>query len=98
MISSSIGWHSQNYSLYNTNLALADMIFVAPVDIHGTGFGAVTTVMTMQATGQGGAGVSEQGCSGWNGTSAIIGSSACAPAVVSDDEIQPAYTGGDSKT
>ncbi len=84
-------------ALCAANTAFADVMFIGPVDIHGTGFGAVAPIMTMQTTGAGGAGVAEQGCSGWNGSAVIIGAPACAPAVVSDDEIQPAYTGADSK-
>jgi hypothetical protein len=85
------------FTFCSANLAFADLVFLGPVDIHGTGFGTVGPIMTMQTTGQGGAGTDEQGCSGWNGTAVIIGASACAPAVVSDDETQPAYTGADSK-
>lgn len=85
------------FAVCTANLAFADVMFIGTVDIHGTGFGAVDPIMTMQTTGMGGAGTSEQGCSGWDGTKIIIGSPACAPAVVSDDETQPAYTGLDSK-
>jgi hypothetical protein len=39
----------------------ADVVFVGAVDIGGTGFGHVNTIMTMQATGQAMGGV-ESGC------------------------------------
>jgi len=84
-------------ALCAANVSYADMMFFGTIDKHGTGFGVVAPIMTMQSTGEGGAGVAEQGCSGWNGSAVIIGASACAPAVVSDDETQPAYTGADSK-
>src|SRR6266481_1361205 len=41
----------------------ADTVFVGPVDMSGTGFGAVNTVMTMQATGTQ-MGSVESGCVG----------------------------------
>jgi hypothetical protein len=44
-------------------IARADTTFVGPVDMSGTGFGAVNTVMTMQATGTQMGGV-ESGCVG----------------------------------
>jgi hypothetical protein len=84
-------------AMCTANVAYADLIFNEPISVTGTGFGTVAPIMTMQTTGAGGAGVAEQGCSGWNGSDVIIGLSACAPSVVSDDETQPAYTGADSK-
>src|ERR1700722_5943299 len=44
-------------------IARADTVFVGPVDMSGTGFGAVNTVMTMQATGTQ-MGSVESGCVG----------------------------------
>jgi hypothetical protein len=44
-------------------IARADTTFVGPVDMSGTGFGAVNTVMTMQATGTQMGGI-ESGCVG----------------------------------
>lgn len=48
-------------------IARADTTFVGPVDMSGTGFGAVNTVMTMQATGTQMGGV-ESGCVGVSDT------------------------------
>ena len=44
-------------------MARADTVFIGPVDVSGTGFGAVNTVLTMQATGTQMGGV-ESGCVG----------------------------------
>lgn len=46
-----------------TSLVKADVVFVGPVDMSGTGFGNVNTVMTMQATGSQ-MGSIESGCVG----------------------------------
>jgi hypothetical protein len=45
------------------SVARADVVYVGPVDMSGTGFGAVNTIMTMQATGQA-MGGPESGCVG----------------------------------
>jgi len=45
------------------SIARADVVYVGGVDMSGTGFGAVNTIMTMQATGQA-MGSPESGCVG----------------------------------
>lgn len=49
--------------LVTASIARADVVFVGGVDIGGTGFGAVNTIMTMQATGSQ-MGSIESGCVG----------------------------------
>jgi hypothetical protein len=85
------------FAFCTANLAFADMILVGPVNIHGTGFGAVTTVMTMQAVGQAKKSGNENGCSGWNGTAVIIDSTACAPPGTVGDESQFPYDAANAK-
>lgn len=77
------------------DLAFADLVNIGRVDLHGTGFGHETYIMSMHAVGNNRKTGQEQGCDGWNGSAVVLGSSECAGAVVSNDETVPAYTGGD---
>jgi hypothetical protein len=65
--------------------ASASLIFDDTIDLSGTGIGNVLTVLTIQETGNRSAGDSatpiaddESGCVAWNGTTDVIGTSACA--------------------
>jgi hypothetical protein len=49
------------------SVARADLIFIAPVTIGGTGLGAVNTVLTIQHS------PTEQGCVGFTGVTDVIG-------------------------
>lgn len=71
--------------------AKADLVPVGVVSINGTGFGAVNTVLTFQATGQG-MGGTESGCVGVSssGTLNATGSSLCQGGNVGGDEKSPA--------
>ena len=51
------------FVLATASVARADVVYVGGVDISGTGFGAVNTIMTMQATGSQ-MGSIESGCVG----------------------------------
>lgn len=52
----------------------AGLILVDPVTLHGTGLGAVNTILTMDSPGK--SDMSE-GCVGWNGSVDVLGSGAC---------------------
>jgi hypothetical protein len=49
--------------------ANASLILLSPVDFGGSGLGAVNTILTLQATGNGS---TETGAVSWNGTSDVI--------------------------
>jgi PEP-CTERM motif len=72
-------------------IARADLIPMGVVDIGGTGFGAVNTVLTYQATGQG-MGLTESGCVGVGsgGVLNMTGPSVCVGGNVGGDEKPPA--------
>lgn len=58
-------------------IASANLVLVGPVNLKGTGFGAVNTILTVQALGQG-MGGTESGCVGLNMSGKQIdGSAAC---------------------
>jgi hypothetical protein len=72
-------------------IARADLIPAGVVDIGGTGFGAVNTVLTYQGTGQG-MGFSESGCVGVSSTGVLnsTGSSVCQGGNLGGTEKPPA--------
>jgi len=73
--------------------AQASLVFVGLVPGGGAGIGASNLVLTLQNTG------TESGCVGWNGTTDVIGSSACPTASVpGGTPISPAITGGNEGT
>ena len=50
-------------------IARAELVFVSPVTIGGTGLGAVNTILTIQtANGQV---TTEAGCVAWNGSASV---------------------------
>lgn len=63
--------------MLGASLACADAVLVGQVNMAGTGFGHVNTILTVQALGQG-MGGTESGCVGLNSSGAQIdGPSAC---------------------
>jgi hypothetical protein len=65
-------------------VARADLVFIGPATIGGTGLGAVNTVLTIQSQANG---TTEQGCVGFNGVTDVIGNFSnadCAAAVDGD--------------
>ena len=78
-------------ALMGADVAKADLVPVGVVSMPGTGFGAVNTVLTFQATGQG-MGGSESGCVGVSSTGTLnaTGSSLCQGGNVGGDEKSPA--------
>jgi hypothetical protein len=72
-------------------IAKADLILGGVVDISGTGFGAVNTVLTFQGTGQG-MGSAESGCVGVSSAGVLntTGSSVCQGGNVGGNEKAPA--------
>lgn len=70
--------------------AIADTIPIGPVNLHGTGFGHVNTLLTMQGTGRG-MGMMESGCAGVNGSGATaLGHAYCRGSNVGGQEKGPA--------
>ena len=53
----------------------ASLIYDSSLVLSGLGLGAVSTIMTMQGSGQ--TGTTESGCARWNGTATISGATAC---------------------
>lgn len=60
--------------------AFGSLIYISPVDLHGTGLGNVTTILTIQNK------TTESGCVGFGGSRDIIGSSACVGGNAGGDE------------
>jgi hypothetical protein len=66
------------------SVARADLVFISPVTIGGTGLGAVNTVLTIQSQGNN---TTEQGCVGLSGGADVIGNfsnSGCTAAANTD--------------
>jgi hypothetical protein len=66
------------------SVARADLIFISPVTIGGSGLGAVNTVLTLQSPGNN---TTEQGCVGFTGVIDVIGNftnAGCTAAVNND--------------
>lgn len=55
--------------LAGAGAAHADLVLLGPVDMQGTGLGAVNTVLTIQSPG---ATTNEQGSVSWNGTTNVV--------------------------
>jgi len=72
-------------------IARADLIPGGVVNVSGTGFGAVNTILTYQGTGQG-MGLSESGCVGVSSTGVLnsTGSSVCQGGNLGGNEKSPA--------
>ena len=81
----------------SSNLVLADLVQIGRVDLHGTGFGAETYILSMHATGTKKKTDEEQGCVGWIGGAITVGSSACGQLDVppGEESGSGSYTGGD---
>jgi hypothetical protein len=74
-------------TLVIVELAFAELIFVGVVDLNGTGFGAVETVLTMQALPANPRTSFESGCVGVNGSgSTATGPSECVGVNLGGDE------------
>lgn len=70
-------------------IASANLVLVGPVNLKGTGFGNVNTILTVQALGQG-MGGTESGCVGLNSSgNQIDGSAACQGANAGGNEKPP---------
>lgn len=77
--------------------AFGDMVNIGTIDQNGTGFGALTYVLSMHAVGDadlpaGG----EQGCAGWTGKAVFTGSGACAnyDDALGEEALSGSYLGG----
>lgn len=74
------------------NSTFADLVFAGPVDLSGTGFGHVTTLLTMQVTGTAMKSGFESGCVGVNSSGrTAIGPSDCQGDNAGGDEKRPAH-------
>lgn len=77
--------------LATPGIARADLVSAGTVDVSGTGFGAVNTILTFQGTGQS-MGMPESGCVGVSSAGAIntTGSSVCQGGSIGGNELSGA--------
>lgn len=80
-------------SLTAPHNAFADLVYAGPVDLSGTGFGHVTTLLTMQENGREMKSGVESGCVGVNSSGmTAIGPSECQGDNVGGNEKPPAHS------
>ncbi len=78
------------------NLGFADLVDIGPVDLHGTGFGNETVILTTQITGQRmqikhNPNLDELGCDKWDGSAVALDAGCQGTGNTGGDEKGPAH-------